>query len=205
MHENDGVLQLYSQWNGITVNIQTLQMTTSGQRIWHKAASPLHTDGSTVFTRLRQYAPHTPQSASTLYGCCVLLSCFEHIDRRHVRYLGFYKFKILSIARLKRIKWVIIIPVPNIMAIHRTIAELWRFNGFSTWWLSAVRHLGFLKIWFFKVWVQLTGSLFVVVRKFVAIGQTVACWDMAIFQHVGRLQSWIFKNLNFDSVKAYDG
>jgi len=88
-------------------------------------------DGSIVFTRLRQYAPHTPQSASTLCGCCVLLSCFEHIDRRHVRYLGFYKYKILSIARLKRIKWVIIIPVPNIMAIQRTIAGLWRFKIFQ--------------------------------------------------------------------------
>jgi len=146
MHENDGVLQLYSQWNGITVNIQTLQMTTSGQRIWHKAASPLHTDGSTVFTRLRQYAPHTPQSASALYGCCVLLSCFEHIDRRHVRYLSFYKFKILSIARLKRIKWVIIILVPNIMAIHRTTAELWQFNGFSKWQWYAIF---IFKMWYF--------------------------------------------------------
>ena len=32
--------------------------TTSGQSIWHKAASPPHTDGSVVFARWRQCAPH---------------------------------------------------------------------------------------------------------------------------------------------------
>jgi len=40
--------------------------------IWHKAASPLHTDGSVVFARYRQYAlpSTTPQSASAPCRCC---------------------------------------------------------------------------------------------------------------------------------------
>jgi len=47
--------------------------------IWHRIASPPHTDGSLVFNRLRQCAP---QSASAPYRCCPLLSGFEYIDRR---------------------------------------------------------------------------------------------------------------------------
>jgi len=52
--------------------------------IWHKAASPPHSDGSVVLARLRQCAPHLvhPQSASAPYLFCPLLSRFEYIDCR---------------------------------------------------------------------------------------------------------------------------
>ena len=34
------------------------------------------------------------------------------------------------------------VPVPNFVAIRRTVAEIWRFFDFSK--MAAVRHLGFL-------------------------------------------------------------
>jgi len=43
----------------MTVTSATTVITTSGQSNWtKKAASPPHTDGSVVFARWRQYAPH---------------------------------------------------------------------------------------------------------------------------------------------------
>jgi len=89
-------------------------------------------DGSVIFARWRQYAsPYsTPQSASARYRCCPMLSRIEYIDCGHirvlvVRHLGFQKFKFLSVVMVKMHNLSAIL-----MAIHRTVAELWRFNGF---------------------------------------------------------------------------
>ena len=62
-------------------------ISTSGQVIWHKAASRPHiTYGSIAFASWRQCTSPscrprpTPQSASALYRCCPLLSRSENMD-----------------------------------------------------------------------------------------------------------------------------
>jgi len=54
-------------------------------------------------------------------------SIFQDGGRRR---LGFLKFQILTVARLKRSNCV---NLPNFMAIGQTIAEIWRFFDFSRW------------------------------------------------------------------------
>ena len=55
--------------------------------IWHKATSPLHMDGSVLFTRWRQLAPHLmhPQSASAPYWFCPLLVTLSILTPKHVQ------------------------------------------------------------------------------------------------------------------------
>ena len=51
--------------------------------IWHKAASPPHTDGSIVFARRRQCAPHlVHQIGIHTVPVMILLNRVEYIDRR---------------------------------------------------------------------------------------------------------------------------
>ena len=68
-----------------------------------------------------------------------------HGDRGHAvaeiwRFLmDFLKFKISTV---KRFKGSICIPIPNFVAIGRTVTEIWRFFDFFK--IAAVRHLGFV-------------------------------------------------------------
>ena len=48
------------------------------------------------------------------------------------------KFEILTIVRCKR---PIYVSVPNFIKIGQTVAEIWRFNGFSKWRRSAILDL----------------------------------------------------------------
>jgi len=51
--------------------------------IWHKAASPPHTEGSIVFARRRQCAPHlVHQTGIHTVPVMILLNRIEYIDRR---------------------------------------------------------------------------------------------------------------------------
>jgi len=58
----------------------------------------------------------------------------------------------------------------NFMKIGRTVAKIWRFNGFSKWRPSAF--LDFQKFEF--MWVPFRGSICVTIQNFVAIGEIVA-------------------------------
>ena len=91
-------------------------------------------DGSVVFTRWRQYAPHWHlhyTSSARCWGASIILTCLG-IGR-----LGFYEMKFLIVCSLK------CVIVLNFIAIWSNIAELWRFNIF--WKMAAVHHIVFLR------------------------------------------------------------
>jgi len=87
--------------------------------------------------------------------------------------------------------------------------------------MAVVRHLEFLKVWYFDKLRSFAGLICVIMQNYVKIGQTVSeisrffifkmaavrhhqnlsngCWDIAfnIFQNGGRPPSWMFKSLIF--------
>ena len=66
--------------------------------------------------------------------------------------------------------------IPNFMAMCWTLAELWRFNVFSKWWLSAI--LDF-KNWNFWQSVRLRGSICIIMQNFVAIVQRYGIFEFS--------------------------
>jgi len=88
---------------------RTVLQTVAQKQIWHKVASPPHTDSSVMFVRWRKYAPlrtlcwrvyrtvlNCSPSTSAPYRFCPLLSRYGHIDRglvpvSAVRHLDFKK------------------------------------------------------------------------------------------------------------------
>jgi len=85
---------------------------------------------------------------------------------------------------------LICIAVPNFTKIGQTVAEISHLTIFK---MAAVRHVGFLKILFFKQLVCSGGLIGVIMLNFIKIGQTVSEISRFLYVQDGRhLPYWIF-------------